>query len=152
VTREEYMDGELSKWRSMWEGDHPFALFGAVQACVVAEYPLPEWAALALLNLIAEHHFNPPPRAPRGGSRYTKKTRDDLEHWKRWNAVQMLRRQRVPWEKVYEEAALSLYGRIDAKGGRPSAIKASYLLVEKAREVKDPSFSFSVIDPSQLPG
>lgn len=152
MTRDEYMAGELAKWEAAWQGGHLPALFGAIRDCAAAEYPLPSWASLAALNLIADVHHNPPPKQPRGGSRHTKRTSDDLEHWRRWNAVRWRIRLGSTWDEVYEAAAVDLYGRPDAKGGSASAVKASYLLVQKARETKDPAFTFTFIDPGELPG
>jgi hypothetical protein len=61
------------------------ALFDAVEYCQKVSIPLPEWAAVAVLNLIQERHFEDG-KAGGYGSAHGKFSMD-YAHYLRWQAV-----------------------------------------------------------------
>jgi hypothetical protein len=58
-TAEEYYAEQLEECRTSFDAGHLPALHDAVELCHLWQIPLPEWAALALLNLIREKYFAP---------------------------------------------------------------------------------------------
>lgn len=63
------------------------ALFGAVKYCQTVSIPLPEWAALAVLNLIQDRHFEDGKAGGYGSARG--KFNMDYAHRLRWEAVDL---------------------------------------------------------------
>jgi hypothetical protein len=127
-----------------------------------AEIPLPEWAALEVLNLIREHHFAGGGGQPGAYNGTKGKFNMDYAHWLRWKAVaEALRQNRLtelPQGRrgrrrkddppgrtaILEQAA----GRIADANRWPGSVTsrqlgASYELVKASRQAGERRFDFS---------
>ncbi|WP_192178806.1 hypothetical protein [Mesorhizobium amorphae] len=89
MNHQEFFDGRLNNWKKHWEetGLLP-VLFSAVGMCGEWKIPLPEWASLAVLNLIIDN-FNTTSKPGVKGSLARLKSRmvKDYAHYLRWSAV-----------------------------------------------------------------
>ncbi|PZV36167.1 hypothetical protein [Mesorhizobium kowhaii] len=89
MNHQEFYDGYLNRWKKHWEetGLLP-VLFSAVGMCAEWKIPLPEWASLAVLNLIIDN-FNTKSMPGVKGPHARLKSRmvKDYAHYLRWSAV-----------------------------------------------------------------
>ncbi|TIN38826.1 MAG: hypothetical protein E5Y10_24915 [Mesorhizobium sp.] len=89
MSHQEFYDGYLNGWKKHWEetGLLP-VLFSAVGMCGEWKIPLPEWASLAVLNLIIDN-FNTKsmPGAKGAHARLKSRMVKDYAHYLRWSAV-----------------------------------------------------------------
>jgi hypothetical protein len=154
-TPEEYFKQELGAREKEWNAGYLPALFETVRLCQIWSLPLPEWAALATLNVIIER-YNARGRGKKGPSSSPKgKYTGDLKHFWRWNALSFAFRSRgITARRIgrprkdepgisaaREEARLQLAGTIAQCAS--SQIQKSYDLVERSRASGDGQFSFT---------
>lgn len=155
----DYHASQLAKMQPLWEAGMWPALFDAVRYCAAAEIPLPEWVALAVLNLIQDRFHDGSAGGVEGAYGDVKgRLRMDYAHYLRWQALDFIMmmngvdhlpagRGRKPAgaiskRKLIEEATAFLNGRRTARVGDGRQIEESYLLVDKSRKLGEKRFAF----------
>ena len=145
----EYIAAELDKLHEEWRARHLPALFEAVHFCQLQNLALPEWAALAVLNVIIEKYN----RARRKGGKGTFET--DYHHHRRWIVLStQFNEHGVDYAKKHgrmkgeSKIAAARKAAVNALRGTRSQctvrqLQKSYDLVEAAkRSGKDARFRF----------
>jgi hypothetical protein len=156
LTIEQFYREELTKFRELWEAKNPIALFEAVRCCHTGALPLPDWAAVAVLNVIVQHYHLAKGKAGRGGG--VKETLEmDLAHYQRWHAVKLVlgiyglkelpkaRGRPTPGKLTAKEVLAEAQGFIAGKAKKaasPKEMGRSYNLVQKSRKAAEPRFKF----------
>ncbi len=151
-TPEEYFAQEFAVWEKEWtEAGHLPALFDTVRLAQVNGLALPEWCALAVMNLIIER-FN-----TLGGKKRRSRYVIDFAHWLRWQTLSRMfamrgieyakrpgrpKRQARGIEEAREEASEQL--RETIAQGTPRQMQDSFDLVQKAQATgSDARFTFA---------
>ncbi len=155
ATAAEFYAAEIDRFRLIYEAGHLIGLFDAVKYCASVDMPLPQWTALAVLNVIQEHHQM---LGGRGGQHSAKgRLGADVAHFKRWNALRLVLRlhgltelpkgrgRRVAGAltgpMLLAEAKLLLENRPEARIGNDAReIARSYRLVEASRNAGEGRF------------
>jgi hypothetical protein len=149
-TVEEFYEEELAKFRALWDAKNPIGLFEAVRCCQTGGLPLPDWAAVAVLNVIVQHHHLAKGNAGRGGG-VAESLSMDLAHYQRWSALGRV---------------LRIYGLKELPKGRgrpaPGKLTAKGLLTEaegflagkahKAASQREIGRSFNLVQKSRAAG
>lgn len=156
---EDYHDKQLAKLRDLWKaGMHP-ALFQAVYYCAGSKIPLPEWASLAVLNMIQDRYHDGSAGGSDGAWGSPKgRMKMDYAHYLRWNALgwTMLfnfvselpeargRRKSgsITKRRLLDETAERLKGQKLARAGDGRQIEESFRLVETSRRAGEKRFAF----------
>jgi hypothetical protein len=140
-TREEFFAQKFVALEKEWDaGKHYPALYDAIELAHVNSVPPPEWAVVAVLNLIVARH-----NATSGKKRLRSQYALDHIHRMRWSALTVAFRSRgIKYEKIRgrpkdargiqearEEASAGL--RKNIASGTPRQIQDSFDKVEKAR-------------------
>ncbi|MER9588542.1 hypothetical protein NKI94_07010 [Mesorhizobium australicum] len=164
MTPTEYYEQELGQRRARWEEDMFLpSLFEAVQLCQVWQITLPEWAALATLNVIVGAYNESTGVGTEGAHGSAGgRTRMDYAHWLRWKSVGFVMRRHglteLPDAKrgrpkagettrqaIFEEAADRLMGNQMAKPGRAETVEESFALVEDSLSRGEQRFRFDTM-------
>jgi hypothetical protein len=157
----DFHNAQLEKLEALWaDAGSWLALFQAVRYCGEAEIPLPEWAAIAVLNIIQDRFHDRSEAGTDGahGSLWGR-LRMDYAHYARWNAVRWAmafnsvtelpdNRGRPKKDTVTKKAILheALTRLNDARSSRAKGslqqIEESYRLVEASRQGGEKRFAF----------
>jgi hypothetical protein len=99
MTPNAYFAAELGKLEKAFaNGIRLWPLFEAVQFCHIHNLPLPEWAALGVLNVILERH-RLPGNERRAGTNPLARARRERADYRRWFVLeQLLREHELPPE------------------------------------------------------
>lgn len=158
----EYHRQELDVFRRLFEEAKMWrALFNAVEYCHAVEMPLPEWAAIAVLNLIQDRHFADGEAGGYGSA--AGKNSMDYAHFLRRNAVRGALRQHdledlpdrgrgrpsaqsgITKAAVLREAMDLLKGNRLARATSAAQMEESFRLVEESLKRKEMRFRFDLL-------
>jgi hypothetical protein len=154
LTAEEFYEEELTKLRALWDAKNPIALFDAVRYCQAVDLPLPEWAALAVLNTIRDH-FEVAKGHSGGSGGVKERLAMDYAHHARWNALKTVltihglkelpkgRGRPTPGKLTAEPLLTAAKGLLKgkAKHGGTKQIKQSFDIVEKSLAAGEARFN-----------
>ena len=157
MTPEAYFTAELAGFERAFANNKRLRpIFAAVEFCHLHQLPLPEWAALAVMNLILERQHLPGTRG--AGNSPKAQARNDYVDYQRWLVLsRVLMRRGLPpqakrksagkptkqeaetlrrYDDAYAEACELLKKRkegLPVVGGTPTQVRASFDRLEKAR-------------------
>lgn len=159
MTADEYHAEQLEKLRSLWDAGVYPALFQAVYYCGAVSIALPEWASLAVLNMVQDRYHDGSAGGADGAHGSLKgRLKMDYAHYLRWNALRWTMvlncasklpdqpGRKKPGEAtkkdLLQEAAQRLKGQGPARAGDGRQIEESYRLVEASRQAGEKRFAF----------
>lgn len=172
MTADEYHAEQLEKLRVLWDAGIYPALFQAVRYCGAVSIALPEWASLAVLNMIQDRYHDGSVGGANGAHGSLKgRVKMNYAHYLRWNALRWtmvlncvsklpdkrgrkkadLDKKESPTKKsLLAEAAKRLEGQRPARAadtrqtdaGVGRQIEESYRLVEASRQAGEKRFAF----------
>jgi hypothetical protein len=156
LTVEEFYEEALTKFRALWEdAKNPIALHEAVRCCQTGGMPLPHWAAVAVLNIIVQHHHLAKGNAGRGGG-VAEALLMNLAHYQRWNALRLVLRiyglkelpkgrgRPAPGELTAKGLLAKAEGSLAGKAHKPASqreIGRSFNLVQKSLAAGEARFT-----------
>ena len=156
---QEYHAKQLTKMRELWDAGVYPALFQAVYYCASCEIALPEWASLAVLNMIQDRYHDGSVGGSDGAWGSAKgRLKMDYAHYLRWDALRWAmvfnfatelptgRGRKAPGVVTKREllaaAVKIMEGRKLARVGDGRQIEESYHLVEASRKAGEKRFAF----------
>lgn len=159
MTPAEYHEQQLEKLHRLWDAGNWPALFQTVRYCGASDIPLPEWASLAVLNMIQDRFHDGSGGGADGAHGSLKgRLKMDYAHYLRWKALSWAMalnlvselpagRGRKPAGAVtkshlLKEAADQLRGQGLARAGDGRQIEESYRLVDASRCSGEKRFAF----------
>ena len=147
MNKEDWYRDSLAVWEEEWraeewKAEHLPALFEAVKFCRLQEIVLPEWAALAVLNLII-HEFN-----RRSGNKGRSRYAIDYGHFCRWRALSYEFRKAGIDKKKSGRPAKQAPGIVRARQNAADRLKGTHAQ-GSARQVQD---SFDMVEAAQADG
>jgi hypothetical protein len=158
MTQQQLFREELAKFGELWDAKNPnpIVLFEAVRCCHAGGLPLPDWAAVAVLNVIVKNHHLAKGKAGRGGG--VKETLEmNLAHYQRWGAVNLVlkiyglkelpkaRGRPASGKLTAKELLTEAQGFLAGKAKKAASQKEmgrSFNLVQKSRAAGEPRFKF----------
>jgi hypothetical protein len=141
-TPAEYFEQEFAAMKREFDADHLPALFDAVKFAHINKIALPEWGALAVMNLIIAKY-----NSTSGKKRLRSKYALDWIHWVRWQRLSLEFNMRdIAYSKRSGRPTKEAAGKISEARtaaseslsqhfarGTPRQMQISFDLVEKAR-------------------